>query len=322
MENQYYYAMNEVWKNLDPIFQITLRKYVTQNNRSLFDVYAKALGFHSNHIQLLYITLQNVECGVITNNYNDSNNKNDTNHINRKRSYSEMNNIHNQNADNHNNHHNQIRNKRIKTEHNQLQWHSISVYNDNKNTNTEMINNKSVNRNKMKNEIEVKQEQPLIHSVVIRDISPSSSSTESINRSESSIIRSKSTNTNNTMSKSTNSRTGVLKIPSPLPLYNIYRSPVYSKKYQELINKSNETRKQNNNYDVVLSKYQKLKSLSSQSFKSQQMKGTNNSTKDIAVSNKKKINALLANCHSYKNLLNKRGKKLNQNTNDNRSILS
>lgn len=307
--------MNEVWKNLDPIFQITLRKYVTQNNRSLFEVYAKALGFHSDHIQLLYNTLQNLEC--------------DSNHINRKRSYSEMNNSHNPNEDN--NHHNQIRNKRIKTEHNdydnynnyndQLKsWHTISVYNDNhtsKNTkNTEIIKNPSVNRNKMRKETEMKEDEALIHSVVIRDIS-----SPIIPRSESSIIRSESTNRENTISKSTNSRTGVLKIPSPLPLYNIYRSPLYSKKYQELINKSNETRKQNHNYDVVLSKYEKLKNLSSQSFK-QDKNGATNSTKDIAVSNKKRINALLGQCHSYKNLLNKRGKKLNQNIDNNRKIIS
>ena len=50
--------MNTIWKDLDPIFQNTLRKYVAESNRGLFDIIAKAVGFDADHVDLLYLTLQ------------------------------------------------------------------------------------------------------------------------------------------------------------------------------------------------------------------------------------------------------------------------
>eukprot|EP00483_Globobulimina_turgida_P006134 UN06144 len=50
--------MNTVWRDLDPMFKTTLRKYVADSNRLLFDVYAKAVGFNPNHVGLLYLTLK------------------------------------------------------------------------------------------------------------------------------------------------------------------------------------------------------------------------------------------------------------------------
>lgn len=50
--------MNTQWRDLDPIFQCQLRKYVADQDRKCFDVYAKALGFNPGWIELLYLTLQ------------------------------------------------------------------------------------------------------------------------------------------------------------------------------------------------------------------------------------------------------------------------
>ena len=49
--------MNTVWKNLDPIFQRTLREFVAETNRQCFDLYATAVGFQKEHTGLLYLTL-------------------------------------------------------------------------------------------------------------------------------------------------------------------------------------------------------------------------------------------------------------------------
>ena len=255
------------------IFKKTLRKYVIENNRSSFEIYAKAVGFNPNHVGLLYLTLQ-LEKDQF-----------ESNSINKKRSYSEM---YDSDIDQENKKKNTIKiTKQNKT-------NSIQNNNEIRTVKRRKIYHNSENENdkniikRESDSIQIKLDEPSIpsiHSIVVRSIIP--------------------------------------KIPSPLPIYDIHKNPIYCEQYKHLIQNSNGINsnsnqnnsngmnlnnglKYNQHYNLQINQYEKLKLSSKKVFKNCKL------PTNVAQNNKRKIGQLLADCNQYKQFLIKKGRRNNQ----------